>query len=120
MIQALRFNDVVVDDFDLKTTFRYRRQILNEFTELGSANSISTVDSDWSIEFSSPCSSFECGSNFLVVSLLCWFSILIGCVFRVQTTGDVVELWCSQQFVVGELRIRRLKSRKKSRNQTRT
>ena len=120
IIQVLRFNDVIVDDFDLKATCRGRRQILDEFPELRSANSISTVDSDRSIEFSSPCSSFERGSHFLVVPLLCWFSIFIGCVFRVQTTGDVMELWCSQQLVVGELRTRRLKSCKESRNETRT
>ena len=90
IIQTLWLDDIVVDDFDLKATFRSSRQILHELPQLRSTYSICTVDSDWPIELLSPCRSFECRSYFLIVSLLGWFTIFIGCVFRVQTAGDVM------------------------------
>lgn len=120
MIQTLWLDDIVVDDFDLKATFRGRRQVLDELPQLRSAYSICTIDSDGPVEFPSPCSSFECGSYFLVVSLLGRFTIFIRCAFRVQTAGDVMELWCGKQFVVSILRTRCLKSCQKGRNEARS
>lgn len=96
MIQTLWLDDIVVDDFDFKATFRGRRQILDELPQLRSAHSICAIDSDWPVELLSPCCSFECRSCLLVVSLLGWFTIFIGCANRVQTAGDVMELWCGE------------------------
>ena len=120
MIQTLWLDDIVVDDFDFKATFRGRRQVLDEFPQLGSAYPIGTIDGNWPIEFSSPRRSFECRSYFLVVSLLGWFTIFVRCAFRIQTTCDVMELGCGKKFVVGIVRTRRLKSCKEGRNEARS
>ena len=120
MIQTLWLDNIIVDDFNLKTIFRGGRQILDKLPQLRSAYSICTIDSDWPIEFPSPCRSFECRSYFLVVSLLGWFAILVKCALCIQTAGDVMELWCGKQFVVGILRTRRLKSCTKGRDEARS
>ncbi len=119
MIQTLWLDDIVVDNFNLKATVRGGRQILDELPQLRSAYSICTIDSDWPIEFPSPCRSFECCSYFLVISFLGRFTIIIGCAFRVQTAGNVMKLWRGKQFVVGILRTGSLKSCEKGRNEAR-
>lgn len=83
MVKTLWLKNIVVDDSDLKATIRGSRQILDELSQLRSAYSISTIDSDWPIELPSSCRSLECSSYFLVISLLRRFTILIGCIFRV-------------------------------------
>lgn len=120
IVQTLWLDDIVIDDFDLQATFRGRGQILDELSQLRSTYPICTIDSDWPIELPSPCRNFECGSYFLVVSLLGWFTIFVRCAFRVQTAGDVMKLWGGKQFIVGIVRTRRLKSCRKGRNETRS
>lgn len=120
MIQTLWLDDIVVNDLDLKATFRGRWQILDELPQLWSTNSICTIDSDWPIELSSPCRSLEGRSYLLVIAFFGWFTILIWCIFRIQTTGDVMELRCGQISVVGVLRIRCLKSCQKRRDKPRS
>lgn len=120
MIQTLWLKDIVVNDLDLKATFRGRRQVLDELPQLWSANPICTIDSDWPVEFPSPCRSFEGRSYLFVIAFFGRFAILIWCIFRIQTTGDVMKLWRGQQFVVGILRVRRLKSCQKCRNEPRS
>ena len=119
MVQTIWLDDVVVNDFDLETTIRGRRQTLDELPQLRSTNSICTVDSDRPIEFPCAYRSLKRRSYFLVISFLGWFAIFIRCVFRVQTTGNVMELWCRKQLIVGVLRTRRLKSCEECRNEAR-
>ena len=119
MVQTIWLDDVVVDNFDLETTVRGRRQILEELPQLRSTYAICTVDSDWSIELPCACRSLKRRSYFLIISFLGWFTIFIGCIFRVQTTGNVMELWCRKQLIVGILRTRRLKSGEECRNEAR-
>ena len=117
MVQTLRLDNIVVDNFDLKATIGGGRQIFDELPQLRSAYSVCTIDSDWPIELASTRRSFECRSYFLVISFLSWFTVFIRCVFSIQTAGDIMELWCRKQFVVGILRTRRFKSCKKGRNE---
>ena len=83
MVKTLWLNDIVVDDFDLKATIRGRRQIPDELSQLRSAYSIGTIDSDWPIKLPSTCRSLESSRYFLVISLLRRFTVIIRCIFRV-------------------------------------
>lgn len=110
MVQALWLNDVVIDDLDFKAALRGRREIFDEFPKLWPSYTIRTVHRDGSVELLMSRCSFERRSRFLVVSLLCWFAILISCAFGVQTAGYVVELRSGEQFVVGVFSTRCLQS----------
>ena len=96
MIQAFWFDYVVIDDPNLEAALRGRRKVFDEFLKLWAPYTVRTVYRDRSIELLCSHGSFERRGQFLIISFLGWFAILIRCAFCIHTARNVMELWRSK------------------------
>lgn len=102
-VQALRLDDVVVNDKDLKTALILRWKVLDEFPELGSTNAIGAIHRQRALRLLAAQCSLESGAELLVVTLLGGCTVRILGALGVEAADHVMELRCGEKAVLLDL-----------------
>ena len=119
MIQTIRLPDIVIDYLNLKPAFASQWKMFEQLDEFRASNAIGTVNCYAPVEISALVSQLECCRNLLVVAFLCRLAIVFLRPFAVNAAGDIVELGCGHQLVVGKLGISCLEGGHKGSDKTR-
>lgn len=91
--------------------------MFEKLPQLRTTNSICAVNGYGAAELTALHSHLQRRCNFLVVTLLAWRPILIYSPFRIETSGDIVQLGGCQQLVVCVLGFGDLESLNQDRNE---
>lgn len=102
-IQTVGVDDVVVDNFDIKTTLLSTGQILDQFPQFRSTNAVRTVNSQAALDLDTPHDSLESLCKLLIITLLGRLAVLILCPKSVLAADDIVQLRRGHIFHVGKL-----------------
>lgn len=102
-VQAVRVDDVVVDNLDIKTTLLSTGQIFDYLPQFRSTNAVSTVDSQASLDLDASHHSPESLGKLFIITLLGRLTVLILCPKSVLATDDIVQLRGGHIFHVGKL-----------------
>lgn len=118
-VEAIRVDDVVINDLDVEATFLRSGQVLDKLPELGSTNTVGAVNRQRALDLNAPHHSLESLGKFLIVALLSRLTILILCTQGVLAPNDIVKLRGGHELQVKEFDFRSGKCGAENRDEAR-
>lgn len=118
-VQAIRVNDIIINNLDIHATLLRAGQVLDELSQLGSANTVRAVHGQGALDLDTTHNSLESFGKLLIVALLCGLSILILGAQGVLAAHNIVELRGGHVLQIEEFDLRSGKGGVDDRDQTR-
>lgn len=91
-VQAVRVDNIVIDDLDIKAALLSAGQILNGFPQLRATNAVCTINSQAAIDLDAPHHSLESLGKLLIIALLGRLTVFVLCSKGVLAADDIVQL----------------------------